>query len=99
MGEFKISRILEAGLYTMDGEKVLDLSNLEEFEPYDEICYDNCMKTYDFHTEMRGTLVRDKLPGHCKQKWKRIVYGWTAKGPVRQKGIKRAYELMHIFED
>ena len=90
MGDFKINRILDAGLYTMDGEKVLDLSGLETIETYDpslEKCDEKCMN----HIYSSGISASFTVSSVDMKKWTRLAFGWAAKGPVRKRAILRAY--------
>ena len=94
MGDFEIDRILDAGLYTMDGEKVLDLSGLETIETYDsdlEKCEEKCINSfYPSRISARFTVTSVNI-----KKWIRLAYGWAARGPIRKRAILRAYRQFY----
>lgn len=84
---FKIDRILSAGLYTPDGEKVLDLTNTwcdDSFETVDapNDFRINVPEEFSFNIKMSISALRSL---------NKLVYGWKAKGPIRRRVLRKLW--------
>ena len=91
----KIDKILSAGLYTVDGEKIMDLSSagdIETFSTDESIVDENVTKM----------ILGDNLSFECKFSYmsRRILnmisYNWRAKGPVRKRLIRRILNVYRV---
>jgi hypothetical protein len=87
---FQIDKIISAGLFTKDGEKVLDLTNT--------VCDISC-ETIPCQSDRQLNLP--SLDVCLDIEWSigaikrlnNLAYGWKAKGPVRKRLLRRLWGL------
>lgn len=90
----RVDKILSAGLYTVDGEKVLDFTDtccdeyseilsIEDTPSYIRI---DVPEEFSFNIEMR---FKDR------KNLEKIIYGWIAKGPIRKKVLEGLWKKYH----
>lgn len=84
----KIDRILSAGLYTIDGEKVLDLTDTEADQFYENEESQNNIKLI-----VPDLSFNIKLSFGAIRRLNKVVYGWKAKGPIRRKLLRKLWGL------
>lgn len=93
MPPYQIDKIISAGLYTLDGEKVLDLTNMWCDDSYESTGADpvdsNVFAEMNKDMEMSFKLKSCFLSRNFDQ----ILYGWKAKGPVRKRVLNRLFGL------
>lgn len=87
---FQIDKIISAGLFTQDGEKVLDLTNT--------VCDISCETT---SCKSDRQLNLSSLDVCLDIEWSigaikmlnKLAYGWKAKGPVRKIVLRKLWGL------
>lgn len=85
---FSVDKILSAGLFTIDGEKVLDLTNSAcDIECGVDGCEENVPFVSFTPLEFSANIT---MSGRSKRNIaKTLVYGWKARGPLRSRLLWR----------
>ena len=78
----QIDKILSAGLFTIDGEKVMDLTGAFDFTSIEPEAETEILCPMKIRNDMVYTFT---LYGRSKRNANRLGYGWIAKGPIRKK--------------
>ena len=108
MGEehnYVIDKIINAGLYTMDGEKVLDLTDSAftidaDIDSGADNGVDEIIQRFNsfFHYyNCKYTFILTLAHNESKT-YDRIIYGWESKAPIRKRLIEKMYKNMAKLE-
>ena len=89
----KIDNIISAGLFTIDGEKVMDLTNsfVDTFSEDDMSVSESeayLSKLPAYETEYTFTC---KYWPSAYRILNKLSYGWRAKGPIRKRLLRRLW--------
>lgn len=85
----QINQILSAGLFTMDGEKVLDLTDTWCDDSFETVDTPNDFRVYT-HQEMNFYIEWGISTTRSLNK---AAYGWKARGPIRKRVLRKLWGL------
>ena len=90
----QIDKILSAGLFTMDGEKVLDLTNTWCYDSFETVDVD---ATNNFRMNIPDEMSFGiKWSIGAVRSLNKAAYGWKASGPIRKRILRRLWNKCEV---
>lgn len=87
----QIDKILSAGLFTMDGEKVLDLTNTWCDASFETVDVD-MSSDFMVHTPQKMSFYIE-CGISTTRSLNKAAYGWKTSGPIRKRVLRKLWGL------